>query len=136
MKKKSIGLVILGCVLLFSLGLILYNTIKKNTLSNTAFEKIIDEKLNNITHPMSGSISASSNPYSYIMRAYGSKEFDDIISYGNRSLKYMLKKFANSTTNGLNEYIMALACSKILKEDIKDWSSGREWYNNYIKKKK
>ena len=47
----------------------------------------------------------------------------------------MLKKFENSNENGLKEYIMAIVCSEILKEDPKsrNWSTGREWYNNYIK---
>jgi hypothetical protein len=47
----------------------------------------------------------------------------------------MLNKFANSDKNGLEEYIMAIACSEILNENPanKKWASGREWYDNNIK---
>ena len=50
----------------------------------------------------------------------------------------MINKFANSNKNGLEEYIMAIACSEILKENStsKNWDSGREWYNNYTKANK
>lgn len=50
----------------------------------------------------------------------------------------MLNKFANSNTNGLKEYIMAIACSEILKENVetKKWETGRSWYDNYIKTNK
>lgn len=102
-----------------------------------AFEKTIDERLYNITHPKSG-IAASSNPYDYKLRAFATGDYQYIVSKGKKSLKYMLKKFASSDKNGLEEYIMAMACSSILDENRLDnsWSSGREWYENYIKKNK
>ncbi|WP_154674866.1 hypothetical protein [Desnuesiella massiliensis] len=50
----------------------------------------------------------------------------------------MLSKFENSNKDGLEEYIMAISCSEILKENpsSKIWTSGRQWYENYIKQKK
>lgn len=45
----------------------------------------------------------------------------------------MLTKFKNDKGNGLREYVMAIACSEILKEntETKNWETGREWYDNY-----
>ncbi len=95
-----------------------------NTTAN-----IIDGKLDIIcNYP-----STSSNPYDYIKDSH---DFDDIVNMGNKALTYMLEKFKNSKKNGLEEYIMAIACSKILKEnpEKKNWNSGKEWYENYINK--
>ncbi len=63
------------------------------------------------------------------------KDYKYIVSQGQKSLDYMLKKFVSSDKNGLEEYIMAIACSEILKENpaSKNWASGREWYDNYTK---
>jgi len=50
----------------------------------------------------------------------------------------MLNKFAKNDTNSFEEYIMAIACSEMLKEntETKKWDTGRGWYNNYIKTNK
>jgi predicted translin family RNA/ssDNA-binding protein len=47
----------------------------------------------------------------------------------------MLKKFAGSDNDGLQEYVMARICCSILEENRLEnsWSTGREWYENYIK---
>jgi hypothetical protein len=110
------------------------DTIRKNSTDKT-FEQTIDKKLSNIVNPKDIHLLASSNPYDYIKSKDGNMDYKYIISQGDKALNYMLKKFANSNANGLEEYIMALACSEILKynPDSKNWSSGREWYNNYIK---
>lgn len=94
---------------------------------------IIDSKLNSICE--NPKVATSSNPYDYTK---GSKDFDDIVNMGNDALIYMLTKFKSSEENGLREYVMAIACSKILKEDpdTKKWATGREWYENYIKANK
>ena len=57
---------------------------------------------------------------------------------GDEALTYILAEFKVSKDNGLKEYVMAIACSKILKEDPenKKWASGREWYDNYIEARK
>ena len=90
---------------------------------------IIDSKLETIcSNPK---VAASSNPYDYTK---DSRDFEDIVKMGDDALNYMLTKFKNSKGNGLKEYVMAIACSKILKEnpESKKWATGREWYNNYI----
>lgn len=90
----------------------------------------IDSKLEAICS--NRKVMFSSNPYDYID---GNKNYKDIVNLGNNALKYMLTKFKSTKENGLKEYIMAIACSEILKENPsnKKWASGKEWYNNYIK---
>jgi hypothetical protein len=135
---KRFRYVLLSCLVtlvafsLFGCG----NPTKKVSVDN-AFEKTIDEKLANITHPKDSKVSLSSNPYDYIKGIDSNKDYKYIVSQGEKSLNYMLKKFVSSNNNGLDEYIMAIACSEILKENpaSKNWSSGREWYNNYMKQK-
>ncbi len=106
---------------------------KKETADLKSIEFIIDEKLSRICDITDLSAASSSNPYDYIQ--HNEKDFENIVNLGDVGLKYMLKKFENSNENGLKEYIMAIVCSEILKEDPKsrNWSTGREWYNNYIK---
>ena len=107
-------------------------------LVNETFEQTIEKKLNNITNPKSNEVSVSSNPYDYIKTGDRKEDYEYIVSQGEKSLNYMLNKFENSDSNGLQEYIMAIACSEILKEDTasKSWTNGREWYENYSKANK
>jgi hypothetical protein len=97
---------------------------------------IIDEKLDKVCDINNPSVASSSNPFDYVKR--NGRDFEDIVDLGEDALKYMLKKFESSEKDGLKEYVMAIACSKILKEDPnnKNWSTGREWYNNYIESNK
>ena len=101
----------------------------------SSFEQTIEEKLTDIVNPKNKEISLSSNPYDYIKAEDSKDDYKYIVSQGEKSLNYMLNKFANSNSNGLQEYIMAIACSEILKEDAasKDWTTGRQWYENYLK---
>lgn len=94
-------------------------------------EQTIEKKLNNITNPKSNEVTLSSNPYDYIESE--KEDYEYIVSQGEKSLNYMLNKFENSNSNGLQEYIMAIACSEILEEDTasKNWTNGRQWYENY-----
>ena len=110
------------------------NTLTKASIDST-FDQTIEEKLNNITNPMNSVVSLSSNPYDYIKNPDAAQNYKYIVSQGEKSLNFMLNKFAGSNENGLKEYIMAIACSEILKEDTssKKWVSGREWYDNYIR---
>ena len=57
----------------------------------------------------------SSNPYDYIKE---DKNYDDILQLGNDAFQYMLKSLENSRENGLNEYIMAMACSDMLEKTL------------------
>lgn len=77
--------------------------------------------------------STSSNPYDYIKA--NQKEFDYIIEQGDLVLNHFLNVFRKSNSNGLKEYIMALACVEILGDDnpVKKWESGRHWYEQYVK---
>jgi hypothetical protein len=112
--------------------------IGKADLVNETFEQTIEKKLNNISNPKSNEVSLSSNPYDYIKAEDGKEDYEYIVSQGEKSLNYMLNKFENCNSNGLQEYIMAIACSEILKEDTasKNWATGREWYGNYSKANK
>ena len=120
--KKNIA------ILCASFLLISFSGCGKNV--DTDIATFIDNKLDIICSPTS-----SSNPYDYTK---GSKDFDDIVNMGDDALKYMLTKFKSSKENGLKEYVMAIACSEILKEnpENKKWATGRGWYENYIKANK
>lgn len=92
--------------------------------------QIVDTKLEAIINNPNPKVKLSSNPYDYIN---GSQEYKDIINLGDEALNYMLSKLKSSSENGLKEYIMACACSEILKESKWNWSTGKDWYNNYAK---
>ncbi|MDF2946535.1 MAG: hypothetical protein K0S51_1214 [Bacillales bacterium] len=83
------------------------------------------------TPPFASSNPASSNPYDYIKD--NQEEFDYIVGTGNKGLNYMLDKLSSSNDDGLKEYVMAMACAEILGDEnpVKEWDSGRNWYNSY-----
>lgn len=122
----------------FTYSLIGCSNTAKKVSTDKAFKQTIDEKLNNITHPKDIKISVSSNPYDYIRYAESNEDYKYIVSQGEKSLNYMLEKFADSNENGLEEYIMAIACAEILEENpnSKNWASGKEWYNHYTEANK
>jgi hypothetical protein len=138
MRKKSISVMIICLVVLFAFSLIGFSNTAKKVSTDKAFEQTIEEKLNNNTNPKDSRVLLSSNPYDYIKGVDSNEDYKYIVSQGKRSLNFMLNKFSNSNKNGLEEYIMAIACSEILKENStpKNWASGREWYDNYTKAKK
>ncbi|MCM3574042.1 hypothetical protein M3172_12660 [Mesobacillus subterraneus] len=74
----------------------------------------------------------SSNP-NYYIKAH-KNEFSNIVEQKQIALKHFLNKFAKSNEDGLEEYIMASACSEILgeKNPVNEWSTGKEWYEQYI----
>jgi len=78
-------------------------------------------------------ISISSNPIDYIKQ--NQNEYDSIISKDEKGLEYLIEELKGSKVNGLKEWIMAKASIDILKTNnpIKDWSTGKEWINKYIK---
>lgn len=135
MKKRLMNVMVICLTVLFVFSLIGCNNTEKKVSTDITFEQTIDAKLNNITNPKDYTVSLSSNPYNYIKGVDSNKDYKYIVLQGEKSLNYMLNKFANSDKNGLEEYIMAITCSEILKEDpaSKKWASGREWYDNHIK---
>jgi hypothetical protein len=127
MRKRFMNVFVICLAVLFVFSL--------TGCTDKTFEQTIDGKLSNITNPKDHKVSISSNPYDYIKGVDSNKDYQYIVLQGEKSLDYMLNKFANSDQNGLEEYIMAIACSEILKENptAKKWATGREWYDNYIK---
>lgn len=96
-----------------------YDTVKKE----------IDQRLKSIASIK----TSSSNPYMYIKN---NKDFEYLVQQKDVGLKYLLEKFKESKENGLEQYIMAIACSQILGEnpDDKNWDTGRGWYEQYTAK--
>ena len=138
MRKRLINVMVMCLVFLFVFSMIGCSNTAKKVSTDKTFEKTIEEKLYNITNPKNSKVSSSSNPYDYIEDVDSNENYKYIVSQGEKSLNYMLDKLANSNKNGLEEYIMAIACSEILKENpaSKNWTSGREWYDNYTKANK
>lgn len=66
-------------------------------------------------------VQLSSNPYD---STKDSKDLKDIVNLGDDALRYMLTKFENGKENGLKEYVMAIACSEILKENPDNSTEG------------
>jgi hypothetical protein len=134
--RKILILIVICLNVVFLFSLIGCSNTSKEVSTDKTIEQTIDEKLSIITNPQDHKVLASSNPYDYIKGVDSNEAYKYIVSQGEKSLNYMLNKFANSNNNGLEEYIMAIACSEILKEntDSKDWASGREWYNKYIER--
>ena len=138
MRKRLTNMMTICLFVLLVFSLVGCNNTAKKVSADKIFEQAMEEQLNNIIHPKDKKVSLSSNPYDYIKGEDSSKDYKYIVSQGEKSLNYMLNKFSNSNENGLEEYIMAMACSEILKEstDSKNWSSGKEWYDNHIKENK
>ncbi|SES25761.1 hypothetical protein SAMN04487944_12838 [Gracilibacillus ureilyticus] len=76
--------------------------------------------------------SSSSNPSDYVKASQ--EEYDYIVGLGNNGLNYTLNKFSISESDGLTEYVMAMACAEILGDlnPVKEWDTGRTWYNKYV----
>lgn len=135
MGKRLMNILIISLTLFLILSVIGCNNIKKEVMTGKTIEQTIDLKLNNIFNLANKNILQSSNPDKYIMGLEHNQDYRYIISKGENSLKYILGKFAGNNSDGIEEYIMASACSKILKQNpyTRRWSTGREWYNNYLK---
>lgn len=101
----------------------------EDALNYQTIKNKVDQKILSILNIK----SASSNPYDIIK---DNKDFEYLIQQKDASLRCLLEKFKESNENGLKEYIMAIACSKILDEDPnqKKWTTGRGWYEQYTAK--
>lgn len=135
MKRRLIHLTLICVTVLFIFSVFGCSSKEKKASTDLGFEQTIEEKLNKIVNPTDSKVSLSSNPYDYIKGTDSNEDYKYIVSQGEKSLNYMLSKFKNSKEDGLKEYILAIACSEILKENpsSKNWSSGRGWYNIYTK---
>jgi hypothetical protein len=109
MRKRLMNAMVICLAVLFVYSLIGCSNTAKNVSTDKTFEQTIDGKLNNITNPKDNKVSLSSNPYDYIKGVDSNKDYKYIVLQGEKSLNYMLNKFANSDTNGLEQYIMAIA---------------------------
>jgi hypothetical protein len=135
MRKKLKGILVIYLIIFFILNLIGCNKLEKEVFTGRTFEETIDVKLNNIFNFAKKNVSQSSNTDDYLKGLEHNEDYTYIISQGERSLEYMLERFSGNNTGGIEEYIMAAACSKILKQNpyTRSWNTGREWYDNYIK---
>jgi len=72
----------------------------------------------------------SSNPYAYIEN---NNDYTYLVGLGTDAVDIMLEKLYKNEENDLEAYILAIACSEILGEDLKSktWSTGKEWYELY-----
>lgn len=102
----------------------------KDEMSYIDKESWLDEKFNEVYSKIP---LTSSNPYDYIKQ---DDNYKLLVAQEKVTLAYFLDKFEESSSDGLKEYCMAIICSDILgeKPEDKTWKSGREWYENYMKK--
>jgi benzoyl-CoA reductase/2-hydroxyglutaryl-CoA dehydratase subunit BcrC/BadD/HgdB len=91
--------------------------------------KGIARNLNTIVMDKESNIS--SNPNDYIKN--NQESYNNIVDKGNTSLEFLTKELKKSDQNGLKEWIMAKACTDILKNKnpVKEWASGKEWLSQY-----
>ncbi len=94
---------------------------------------IVKKEINQKLQSIMSIKSASSNAYTLIK---DNKDFEYLVQQKDIGLKCMLDMFKESEENGLKEYIMAVACSRILGEDPTEqrWDTGRGWYEQYCAK--
>lgn len=126
-KKNLLKWVILAVVIFAAVG-----CSALTSSNNIDIGKSIDEKLHIIVS--NPKVQMSSNPYDYINAE--KKAYDEIVNMDKPALTYLLAKFEKGSGNGLEEWVMAKACSDILgdKNPVKTWSSGRDWYLGYTGK--
>jgi len=92
---------------------------------------IIESRLDVIV----SSPKTASYPGAYINEHF--IEYDEIVALGDKALQYMFSVFEKGGQTGLRGWIMALACSDIIGEDLlfseTQVNTGQEWYDLYIK---
>ncbi len=131
--KRRLGILIVPMLLVctFCIGILgikvyaseAYNV---NTNMNMMMEEI-NTMIKNADENM-----MSSNPYDYIDNQY----FDNITNRGISALPIITKQIASSESNGLREYILAIAAEEISnthlnQENVYNWSNGKEWLNEW-----
>lgn len=92
----------------------------------------IEEEIKNNTF-----LSFSSNPYDY---AYDSEYFSNIVELGIDAVPVLRERLEDSTSDGLEEYVMAIAIEEITNCDLKElegyeWSTANEFtetWDNFV----
>ena len=90
-----------------------------------------DISMNIIINPKDEKIMFSSNSKDYINAS--KDEYKKLLSIGKPLINYILDKFKNTNSNGLEEAIMAQLCIDYLGDEASEieWLSGREWFEKY-----
>lgn len=133
---KKITLVLLGLIIISVFSACSNSEKNSNDVKTKNNDELVNseaiDEINTALNTIVNSPSASSNPYDYVKTHQ--TEFNAIVKQGNTSLDYLITEFSKSNSNGLKEYIMALACIEILGKHnkVENWSSGREWYELYL----
>ncbi|MFZ5354510.1 MAG: hypothetical protein ACOZCL_17540 [Bacillota bacterium] len=133
--KKTLVLILI--VITTILSFMVFTT-RVNAISNkldTLMDEIMDNFYENIKKDPG--LMASSNPYAYIDN---NAAFDAIVELSYEALPYIKDKVEKSKSNGLKEYVYAIAAEKIGKVNLKgenfNWQTGKGWaieWNKYLK---
>ena len=95
-------------------------------------ENDLTAKVESLLDRITAAKSLSSNPYEYIR---GNEGFDELVSMGEPAMEAMFDLFAKHNEDGLREYVMAVACAKVLgvydEERGIGTTGGREWFVKY-----
>lgn len=96
------------------------------------FDQAVGEAVEGILEKILAEGQLSSDPYNYINEH---QAVDDLVELGYAALDYMLGSFEKANEDGLREYVMAIACAKIIgvydEERGIGINSGREWFYKY-----
>jgi len=142
---SSLKLPIIFTVLLvfILLGFIGFNKISK--LSNEK-PALTSDQINKVKSNLKTftSMPRSSLPLDHVKGH--EKEYDEILQMGEPVVDFFIDEFRKGNLQGRDEWVTAWICNEILGdknpikiwvEDNKNgWSSGRDWYEKYIKIKK
>jgi hypothetical protein len=110
------------------------NNITEGKLTKNELVEMVDSMISKTQN--NPNLLLSSNPYDYINAHQDT--YNSIISGGQETVTIFVDILENSTTFGLDKYIMAAACSQITgignnntSENIKQWSTAQEWLKLY-----
>ncbi|KAB8126016.1 hypothetical protein F9U64_21025 [Gracilibacillus oryzae] len=126
-------------IILFTMIVVLLSACNNaETKKDAVMDNPTDKTTENLTLDIENALTkivetpaASSNPNDYVKA--NQEKFDSIVGHGNKTLDYLLMKFSMTDSDGLREYVMAMACNEILgnANPVKEWSTGRTWFNQY-----
>lgn len=132
MKKKSV----IFATVIITLTLITSTLTMCNIFASASYQ--IDANMSTIMDKIAEmsvrheNDALSSNPYDYIK---DNDNYKKIVALGPDALTVIKEKINNSNTNGLSEYILAIAAEEIANVDLKGtgyhWSNGKEWMTEW-----